>query len=357
MKRYRWLIIPLLLFFMLAFAACGSSETEHDHGEEGEHEQPEETELTRFLNPILIAISALDAQHVWVVEHSSVEGALYNAIWFYDGAAWEKQFECENLLSDICALDEEHVWATGAHAVFFYNGSEWSTQYDEHDDFVAVSAADENHVWAAGTEGGVYFYDGEEWGEEYKPEDVTFNVFAWDENNVWALSGPYTEREVEEGKIARQVESSSIYFYDGSSWKKQYEHEGLVSGDIWSSDAEHAWASGFLGAIFAYGGTGWGEQYRTEGILLQAGSAADADHAWAAGNLNADMTDIDLSSSEVPPLGRILYFDGSAWTPQAEMEKPVMDVCALAADDVWASGAGGRVFFYDGSSWIPIAFP
>lgn len=349
MKRYGLFLVPLLLLFMLAFAACSSSETEHDHGEE--------TELTRFLNPILISISALDAQHVWVAEHSSVDGALHNAIWFYDGAAWNQQFECENLLSDVCALDEDHVWATGAYAIFFYDGSNWSTQYDEHDDFVSVSAADETHVWAVGTEGGIYFFDGEEWAEEYKPEDVLFNVFALDANHVWALSGPYTEHEAENGTLVRQVESGSIYFYDGSSWEKQYEHEGLVSGDIWSADADHAWASGFLGAVFAFEGSEWGEQHKARDMLLQGGSAADADHAWAVGNLNANMVEIDLSSSELPPLGSIFFYDGSMWTLQAEVAKPVMDVCALDSNHVWAAGAGGNVFFYDGNSWAPIAFP
>lgn len=70
------------------------------------------------------------------------------------------------------------------------------------------------------------------------------------------------------------------------------------------------------------------------GWLLSASGTA-ADDVWAVGG--------------TPDAGRVVHYDGAAWTPVPVEGALVNWAHAFSRDDVWFAGAGGRVLRWDGA--------
>jgi hypothetical protein len=86
------------------------------------------------------------------------------------------------------------------------------------------------------------FAFGKAWREQYDEnecEDFS-DLYFLDQNTVWATNvawGDYYNRNGDKGVV---------YFYDGSSWSKQYVAEEMLNG-LYAPDTEQAWVGGESG--------------------------------------------------------------------------------------------------------------
>lgn len=272
---------------------------------------------------------------------TKVENAQYN---------WKVHYKTGSPLYTICALDSSHVWAAGSEGqIFFFNGKSWSRQYQAPEikekyhptvrpTIYNVSAADENHAWAVGNidyynRGYIFFFNGNAWIEQYKCEDfILNNVFALDPSHVWAVG--YGETG-DRGQIR-------IYFYNGSSWKKQHEKEMPFtvncSSDIYALDAEHVWVVGPEGTVLFFNGSSWSELYGIgAGTDLTSVYSASESKVWAVGDYS------------------IFFYDGSNWIEQKENPYSMGTYREIDGADqfhVWvATGYDEKILFFNGDTW------
>ncbi|MBN2026110.1 MAG: IPT/TIG domain-containing protein [Actinobacteria bacterium] len=76
----------------------------------------------------------------------------------------------------------------------------------------------------------------------------------------------------------------------------------------------------------------WGE--RDEFTYVRAVSAIDTNNVWA------------VSSPD------LLFYDGTKWNRQLEVEEGPQDIFILDENHMWVVGCNGLILFYDGNSWI-----
>ena len=279
----------------------------------------------------LLSITAADSTHAWAVGGGP--------IYFFNGVSWEtqvKSLEAEPV--SVSAADPSHLWACGGDGkgiIWSSDGKNWTKQLETADASMSlVSAADPSHVWAVGSNPAsstIYFFNGSSWASQYSGPFHAQDIFALDAKHVWAVAEDKSER-------------SSVYFFDGASWSKQYEAPaGRFLFGISAADPDHAWAVGSrsgkgagplesLGSTFFFNGRGWAETQQTDEELHKV-AAADAKHVWAVGGLGDH--------------GPVYFNDGKGWSKQFDAHEALFDVAAADARHAWAVGGLGAIFVFE----------
>lgn len=265
-------------------------------------------------------ISAADASHVWATGED---------IFFFNGSTWEEQAPIGGI-GAICAVDASHVWAAGDNAIYFFDGADWNTQFEAVGDMNDVYAVDPGHAWAVcagrgekGEDSALFAFDGREWkvSREFADESLSL-VFALDKEHIWAVG------------------YEQVHFYDGGEWGTQEVRERKATMitpregkqkesfmGFSACDEKHAWMVGEKGGIYVLDGPNWKKQLETR-VLFGRDSAlydvlaVDRSHVWAVGN------------------GGVLFYDGKDWSLQYGLTMDIQGVCARSADVIWAAGQG-----------------
>ena len=281
----------------------------------------------------LLSVSAADPSHVWVVGGGPV--------YFFDGVSWNTQVQSlETEPLDVSAADPTHIWACGGDGkgvVFASDGKTWNKQFETGDKSMGViAAADPSQVWAAATNQAdtgtnIYFFNGASWSLQYSADIHVQDMSAVDARHAWAVA------EDRQGK-------SAVYFFDGSAWSRSFvPAEGEALFGIAAADPSDAWAVGSApasgggsahvgGSIFHFDGSTWKKQYETAEELHKV-TAPDASHAWATGGIGTT--------------GPIYYFGGSYWSRQFSGKEPLFDISAPDSGHAWAVGGLGSIFTYE----------
>jgi hypothetical protein len=235
----------------------------------------------------------------------------------------------------IWASSASDAWAVGGTntnvpRIMHWDGSQW--MYVPKDNgglgYSAVWGSGATDVWALGDQGSILHGDGQSWS------DTTPNTAMqiWDSvkgsgpQDVWAV-GP-----------------RALNHWTGSAWTP-FTISGGVNyewADVWSVDANTAWAVGAvqLGtapAIAAWNGASWAATSPppmcSQNGLLNGVWASAATDVWVTG-----------------PCGT-LHFDGANWTQSNTMGG--RRVWGSSKDDVWVAGASGALMHWDGTAWSP----
>jgi hypothetical protein len=211
-------------------------------------------------------------------------------------------------------------------------------------DLVAIAPNDawavgdaSNFQWAASGKVLIEHWDGTEWA--IAPTDISgvlYSVDAVSSADVWAV-----------GAFSAERLGAIIMHWNGNKWSQwpgDIETEALF--DVMALSTNDVWAVGEAD-ILHYDGTAWRVAYSPE-TSLNALSAVTSNDIWAVG-----------SDGNSP-----LHWDGLTWSSvPISGSGELMDVLALATDDVWAVGTTtsyrgrGFVIHWDGSSWNSVQLP
>ncbi len=300
---------------------------------------------TELLPETIWKTSAVDATHIWGLGGTANGGLVDrgSTIYFFDGTAWTLQAQVGPSLTDIFALDAQHVWAVGGpsitqngYQILFFDGTHWQAQasFAQGELLSGVNviwAADATHIWA----GGSYVSAG-------KSEDHYWDSILSSDGSSWSVywqdSGSGDGRQFSAMSGASSTDIwlggwNSIMRYNGINWTE--ESSPYIFEDLKVADATHIWATnGFL--ILFNNGSAWSEydlKLHTYGPVGL--SVLDTTHVWVCDNRDA------------------WFFDGTAWAKfpfMAEATPNLSDIEAFDSHHVWGLSFG-RIFFFDGETW------
>ena len=267
--------------------------------------------------------------------------------------------------TDISGFDLRGVWGSGGDDVFVvgpadtmirFDGAGWSVQTinTEGRALNAVYGTGANNVFALANTNRTIFYssDGENWAK--RSSDALNNALY----SLWGLS---PDNMIATGKVS--VFSVLLTYYYAVMYVNINNSANIATATpaamihanlygVWGSSSDNVYAVGELGCkrneltirttdyttVWHYNGnTGkdWTPVYvpATETLYAIWGSAADDIFAVGAN-------------------GRILHFDGLAWSAQdSPTSQTLRAVWGAGYDDVYAVGDAGTVLHFDGDAW------
>jgi hypothetical protein len=366
----------------------------------------------------LYSVDAVSSADVWAVGVSSYAQGLSAIIMHWNGLEWSQwPNDIETgALSDVIALSANDVWAVGQH-ILHYDGIAWSIAHSPETSLHALSAVTSDDIWAVGSDGNSSLHwDGLTWSlVPISGSGELMDVLALATDDVWAV-----------GNTSSYLGPGFVIHWDGSSWatvpvpdipaSHLLSISGMSTDDIWAagvigigSDAATPltmhwdgtqWSiiangqtnAGTLRAVFALGGDRvWAVGEKSAGAegsqtlvmrwngtewrvvpspnpilgynVLEAVSLVSPTYGWAVGSYQESSRMYHITA----PL--TAHWDGVSWTsvpaPQFQNQTYLLDVSALANDDVWAVGytetggalgcCGNVTIHWDGSQWIPSA--
>jgi hypothetical protein len=239
--------------------------------------------------------------------------------------------------------------STAGSYVLHYDGHGWTEQLHGADWFTspyALWGSSPTDVFAAGNTN-IWRYDGLQWQSTPRESELY--------GAIWGSSA----HDVFVGGVADVVpENPLIVHYDGTQWS--YTGPGFYPGtvyDIAGSSATDVWAVGIQDAppdappefdyqtseVIRYDGSTW---HKSLEIPLKGGPNDFA--------MNAVWSNAPNDVFAVGSRGRILHFDGTAWSPMTSpTSQDFRDIWGSSSSNVYAVGVGG-ILHYDGTSWTVI---
>jgi len=130
--------------------------------------------------------------------------------------------------------------------------------------------------------------------------------------------------------------SNKILRYNGTNWTQEYDPGGNNVNAISYVDTSNVFSAGASGKIWKYNGSSWSENKDTGNETWNAIDMFSSTVGWTGGNSGT--------------IAR--YSGGTTWTETTVPSSAnIYGMDAIAANNVWASGANGRFWRYNGSSW------
>ena len=295
----------------------------------------------------------------------------------------------QNRLIDVTRLGSNGVLALGReYAEYFgleWGGTEWlEIAMPPQEDIGMGYALDSlgstpgGDVWAVGIVGIDPFtglplamrYNGTEWDRiETVPLEPAgrnghvFDVSAVSDDDIWAVGNS-------DGPLA--------VHWDGSEWTENsppapgnrihdtFAVAAVASDDVWAvghfENVAPAEPLGFYPMILHWDGTSW-SHFPNPGQALERRTLLDveavaADDVWVSGYWWYGLCEHPSGASYCDPF--FMHWDGSEWSvvpSPADTERAyVSELTAFASDDIWAS-TGAEYMHWDGTEWSVVAAP
>lgn len=275
------------------------------------------------------------------------------------------------LLFDVDARTGSDAWAVGAQTyhdpsrplAYHWDGTGWTEMVTPHardqvySTLAGVSIASANDVWAVGS-GTNNFND-------YRPLAVHWDGTSWRRAHVSPAMSDLTDVEAfAEDAWAVGTGGTGLVRWDGTSWDVAdapalgalYAIDGTSPTDIWA-------VGGGNGGVLVehWDGAAWSAVRAPEpagaGASLGGLSALAPDDAWAVGD--------EYVGGRLH--GFVERWNGTRWrvVPAPTSLRRVLDVVALAHDDVWVAGYSPQndyrsrpdLFHWDGTAWSEVPVP
>lgn len=250
-----------------------------------------------------------------------------------------------------------------------------------------IRAAGPADAWAWGAAGLLHF-DGKSWtfqripgetansGEGSPPDVFVEDVTAIDSNHVWLMSGKALPPEY-------SSMLTSIFYFDGRKWTKQYQTKNYRLNSISAHDPHHVWALGGGGTfddpdpiILFFNGSRWARQEVPPGArsIFKNSPLPPPDKSiaeWDQSGVTSGFSQVlALDESHAMALGdqRNLIYSGGSWSAQPTgldfgMSMGSGEAYALDQFQVWSPGPslggdGGdgewHLSFYNGANWAQV---
>ena len=218
----------------------------------------------------------------------------------YDGNNWlENKLQTLQNIKDIWAADYNHRVAVGdSGQIFHYFNQKWHTISDinpqrplnavlgknKNDIFIFGDAGTIVHyfnntwsietvptaanlidaigfsenIYVVGTAGTVLFYDGQQFQVLNTQLQVDFSCIWGKDNNHLYACGTYFDNSWNL--------KSSVYFFDGKKWEKQWDFPvDVMIRDIWGDEQNRVFAVSEQGMVFSFKDSKWEEVFNTNG--------------------------------------------------------------------------------------------
>ncbi len=311
----------------------------------------------------------------------------------WDGSAWTQDWvDTMGLLYGVSAISANDVWAVGSTRVengstliLHWDGTQWSVvpgpgPTPDGAVLEGISAVSANDIWAVGTwqphygnqQPLILHWTGSQWGIVQAPAGAgeLRDVSAVSSNAVWAVGTDYSMSEL----------LPLVLHWDGSAWSRENTPEPDTSEliGVFASSSNEVWSVGYTDGLYdedslieRYVGscetplptptptvcsTGWANSASVdlsfeENQLLDVAAVA-GDDVWAAGFYRV--------AGYTYPLAE--HWDGAQWGLSSTgviTSGAITAVKAFASDDVWAVGSGSTniIMRWDGEHWTPVEGP
>jgi hypothetical protein len=148
-----------------------------------------------------------------------------------------------------------------------------------------------------------------------------------------------------------------IWHFDGARWKTVPELEWHGTLDVYGFGADDVWAVGPAGRILRYDGKAWsGERYDGEGVFAEPLGIWDNPprnhYLW--GVWGPAPNDVFVAGDS----GTVLHWDGATWSRMnTGTREGLRRVWGTSGSNVYVSGIGGVLLHYDGSAWSRVVVP
>jgi hypothetical protein len=211
----------------------------------------------------------------------------------------------------------------GFPTILHYNGTSWSIAPSPVlTYFSAVWGSSPSDVWAVGVSGVIIHYDGTSWSSVSSGTTADLaGIWGTSASDVWAV-GYHT-----------------ILHYDGTSWSSAMSVSEAVA-TVGGTSPSDVWAVS-SGVFRHYDGSHW----TTFSSGLTANEAPVSIWGSSASNIW-----VVTGTSGAPCCGRILHYNGTAWSVVPTDKQPPLDgtpnlnaIWGSSATDVWVVGTFGTI--------------
>jgi hypothetical protein len=260
--------------------------------------------------------------------------------------------------TDVFVVGEEDSETGVASVIRHYDGTSWGPQRRQLDVILrAVWGSSSTDVYAVGSDDNsnaaiVLHYDGSQWIKVPGFDPGQSAAFGFE--SVWGSSATdvFAVGSVFDGLF----DESLIFHYDGSSWRRMQVPGSVLPSlvDVWGSSGTDVYAVGQIdedppstGVVLHFNGTSWSPVVQREGftpLSIWGSSSADV---FAAG------FQVSGTSPDFRVFGRILHFDGMAWS-RVDLPSGVgvlHGIWGSSSRDVFAVGDDGVIVHFDGTTW------
>ncbi len=346
-----------------------------------------------------------DLASVWVESATSAFAVGSNGTALrFTGAAW-------SATASGVTTSLNSVWASGGIAyavgaggtVLRYDGTTWTrATVPTSETLYGVSGTTTSNVVAVGTLGTVVRFDGLTWalvgsngisadlfgisastannGRMYIASDV--GLLQLDGITLTAVTTPYAPR-----LFSVSIDATNVIYASGQrgsvlrnavgSWETNNLVPDLL--DVWTTDANNAWAVGEFGFIFRWNGTAWTRQTAPTTVALNTVWAPNTSDAFAGGDdgvmvrwngttwqtmtfpSTSSIFSVWGSSSNnvyaTTQAGEVMRFNGTSWSLSTSSGFPLWGVYGVSPTEVYVSGEHGTMLRFNGTTWTPLTPP
>jgi hypothetical protein len=148
-----------------------------------------------------------------------------------------------------------------------------------------------------------------------------------------------------------------VWHFDGSRWATVPELEWHGTLDVYGFGAGDVWAVGPAGRILRYDGHAWsGERFDGDSVYAEPLGVWEVPrrnlYLWGVWGPAAN--DVFVAGDS----GTVLHWNGAAWSRMATgTTAGLRRVWGSSGSDVYVSGEDGTLLHYDGSAWSRVAVP
>ncbi|MFL5542036.1 MAG: Ig-like domain-containing protein [Longimicrobiaceae bacterium] len=148
-----------------------------------------------------------------------------------------------------------------------------------------------------------------------------------------------------------------VWHFDGTAWSFVPELEWHGTLDVYGFGADDVWAVGPSGRILHYDGHAWsGARFDGDRVYGEPLGVWDNPprNFYLRGVWGSAANDLFVAGDS----GTVLHWNGAAWSRMATGTRAELHrVWGSSATDVYVSGENGTLLHYDGSAWSRVAVP
>jgi len=148
-----------------------------------------------------------------------------------------------------------------------------------------------------------------------------------------------------------------MWHFDGAAWAIVPELEWHGTLDVYGFGADDVWAVGPSGRILHYDGQAWsGARFDGDRVFGEPLGVWDNPprNFYLRGVWGSAANDLFVAGDS----GTVLHWNGAAWSRMATGTRAELHrVWGSSATDVYVSGENGTLLHYDGSAWSRVAVP
>ncbi len=205
-----------------------------------------------------------------------------------------------------------------------YNFTQMTNPDPNNNSLKAIWASDASHIFAGGGAGTILKFDGLAWNLMATPvTQMIQSLWGTSASNIWACGG-----------------GGLLLHYDGNAWAKITVPSVNIFYKIFGFSATNIYACGANGTFYHYNGISWT-------AIASGYSGIDFYSMYGSGSSDLYIVGNENTGAYT---GKILHYDGSAFTPEKDItDASLLDIWSADYINYYVSG-GNAIYSYDKNS-------